>query len=376
MENVVSAQFWKGKRVFVTGHTGFKGAWLCVWLKQLGADLTGYSLPPHSPGVFEDCGVENGMRSLLGDIRDFEKLKTALIAAQPEIVFHLAAQALVRRSYKDPLETYSTNVMGTAHVLESIRQAGSVRAAVSVTTDKCYENNEWVWGYRECDPLGGRDPYSSSKAAAELVTAAYRESYFPADRYAEHRTAIATARAGNVIGGGDWAEDRLIPDIIRAMLAGKPVYVRNPNAIRPWQHVLDPLGGYILLAERLFCEGAAFASAWNFGPSLEDARPVSWIVERIVSQWEDNAGWVTQPGNHPHEAKYLKLDCAKAIGELGWRSGWRLDQAIDALVEWYRAKQESKDMNELTIRQIDDYSRAASQTAGHRFLPPNQPGLN
>jgi len=361
MENVVSTQFWKGKRVFVTGHTGFKGAWLCVWLKQLGADLTGYSLPPLTPGVFADCGVENGMRSIFGDIRDFEKLRAALVDAQPDVVFHLAAQALVRRSYKDPLETYSTNVMGTAHVLESVRMAGSVRAVVSVTTDKCYENNEWVWGYRECDPLGGRDPYSSSKAAAELVTSAYRDSYFPVARYAEHRTAIATARAGNVIGGGDWAEDRLIPDIIRALLAGQPVQIRNPHAVRPWQHVLDPLAGYILLAERLFCGGSAFASAWNFGPSLQDARPVSWIVERILSQWEGNAGWIAQEGNHPHEAKYLKLDCAKAFGELGWHPRWRLDEAIDSLVEWYRAKQESKNMNELTIRQIDAYSRAADR---------------
>ena len=360
VENVVSPEFWKGKRVFITGHTGFKGAWLSIWLHEMGAELTGYALPPESPGVFEDCGVASRMRSIAGDIRDLEALRTAVSSARPEIVLHLAAQALVRRSYQEPVETTATNVMGSVHVLEAIRKTGSVRAVVSVTTDKCYENREWVWGYRESDPMGGRDPYSSSKGAAELVTAAYRDSYFPGERYAEHGTAIATARAGNVIGGGDWAPDRLIPDIVRAILARRPVPIRNPHAIRPWQHVLEPLSGYLLLAQRLYSEGAEFASAWNFGPSLEDARPVSWIVERMLSRWDGNAGWTAQEGEHPHEARYLKLDCAKAIAELGWRPRWNLETAIDALVEWYRAYETKQDLNQLTIRQIADYSGVLS----------------
>lgn len=353
---LVEPRFWRGRRIFVTGHTGFKGAWLCIWLRELGAEVTGYALAPELPCVFDDCRVETCMRSIIGDIREADDLRTALVSAQPEIVFHLAAQPLVRRSYAEPLQTYATNVMGTAHLLESVRGATSVRAVVIVTTDKCYENREWTWGYRESDPLGGRDPYSSSKAAAELVTAAYRDSYFPVERYEEHRTAIASARAGNVIGGGDWAEDRLIPDIVRALVGGQPVRIRNPHAVRPWQHVLDPLYGYLLLAQRLCCDGAQFASAWNFGPRLEDARPVSWIVDRVLRQWGKHQGWVTDDGNHPHESQYLKLACDKSVSQLGWQPRWNLEIALEALVEWYKARMEGRDMNALTISQIERYS--------------------
>ncbi len=357
---MVDAKFWMGKRVFITGHTGFKGAWLCTWLKELGADVTGYSLPAEDLSIFRDCRLDQCVRSIEGDIRNFEQVRRAMEAAAPEVVFHLAACSLVRRSYTNPLETYSTNVIGTAHVLEAVRQIGTARAVISVASDKCYRNREWVWGYRECDPLGGRDPYSSSKAAAELVTEAYRESYFPADRYESHGIAIASVRAGNVIGGGDWAEDRLIPDIVRSITSLNAVQIRNPHSIRPWQHVLEPLSGYLRLAEQLFRKGSAFASAWNFGPRLEDARPVSWIVERILSRWENNSGWAVDGGSHPHEAQYLKLDCAKAIGELGWCPRWSLDIALDLVVEWYKARESGLEMREVTVRQIERYSETGN----------------
>lgn len=349
--------FWSGKRVFVTGHTGFKGSWLSLWLRQLGAEVTGYALaPPTIPSLFEIAQVAQGMTSIMGDIRDGAMLVNAMRRATPEIVVHMAAQPLVRRSYVDPIETYSTNVMGTVHLLEAVRQTPSVRAVVNVTTDKCYENKEWVWGYRENEPMGGFDPYSSSKGCAELVTAAYRNSFFNAAKHCEHQVALASARAGNVIGGGDWAGDRLIPDILRAIEAGQSVNIRNPHATRPWQHVLEPLSGYLALAEKLYTQGPAFAEAFNFGPADEDARPVQWIVEQLTQQWGDGAAWHLDGGTHPHEAHYLKLDCSKARGSLGWKPRWRLDQALQAIIVWHKARHCGQNMKALCLQQINDYS--------------------
>jgi CDP-glucose 4,6-dehydratase len=361
MEGVgMTPSFWRGKRVFVTGHTGFKGSWLSLWLQQLGAEVTGYALaPPTNPSLFDVAQVAQGMTSVIGDIRDGAMLENAMRQAAPDIVIHMAAQPLVRRSYVDPVETYSTNVMGTVHLLESVRQTPSVRAVVNVTTDKCYENKEWVWGYRENEPMGGFDPYSSSKGCAELVTAAYRNSFFNAAKHAEHQVAIATARAGNVIGGGDWAEDRLIPDILRAIQNGQSVNIRNPHATRPWQHVLEPLSGYLALAEKLYAEGPAFAEAFNFGPAEEDAKPVQWIVEQLTQSWGEGASWHLDGGTHPHEAHYLKLDCSKARATLGWVPRWHLSQALQAIIVWHKAHSAlkgSQDMRALCLQQINDYT--------------------
>ncbi len=351
------SSFWKGKRVLVTGHTGFKGSWLSLWLQRLGAEVTGYSLePPTEPSLFEVARVADGMHSVIGDIRDFPTLREVVRDRRPEIVFHMAAQALVRPSYRDPIETYASNVMGTVNLLEAVRQAeGVVRAVVNVTSDKCYQNNEWVWGYREIDRLGGHDPYSNSKACAELVTAAFRDSFFDPADYSRHGVALASVRAGNVIGGGDWAEDRLIPDIMRAILAGEPVRIRNPHAIRPWQHVLEPLAGYLRLAERLCHEGPAFAEAWNFGPDDSSARPVSWIVEHLTRLWDGEARWEVDGGDHPHEAHYLKLDCSKARDRLGIVPRLDLATALEWIVEWNQAWLDGKDMRGVTEQQIDRY---------------------
>jgi CDP-glucose 4,6-dehydratase len=358
----VNPSFWRGKKVFLTGHTGFKGSWLSLWLQQLGADLTGYALlPPTNPNLFDGAHVGQGMKSVIGDIREGALLANAMHEATPDIVIHMAAQPLVRRSYADPVETYSTNVMGTVHLLEAVRQTPSVRAVVNVTTDKCYENKEWVWGYRECEPMGGFDPYSSSKGCAELVTSAYRNSFFGANDQGRHGVALATARAGNVIGGGDWAEDRLIPDILRAITAGRPVNIRNPFATRPWQHVLEPLSGYLVLAERLYVDGSAFAEAFNFGPAEEDAKPVQWIVEQLTQQWGEGANWNLDGSTHPHEAHYLKLDCSKARASLGWRPRWRLGEALQAIVTWHKAQgalKSGQDMRALCLQQINVYSAA------------------
>ena len=354
----MKADFWRGKKVFLTGHTGFKGSWLSLWLQQMGAQVTGYALQaPTDPSLFEVANVAQGMTSIIGDIRDGEALSKAMRDAMPDIVIHMAAQPLVRYSYVNPVETYSTNVMGTVHVLEAVRQTSSVRAVVNVTSDKCYDNKEWVWGYRENEPMGGYDPYSNSKGCAELVASAYRNSFFNPERYSEHKVALASVRAGNVIGGGDWAGDRLIPDILRAISAGQPVVIRSPHAIRPWQHVLEPLSGYLLLAQCLYERGAEFAEGWNFGPNDEDAKPVQWIVERLTQQWGEGASWQLDGGDHPHEAHYLKLDCSKAKMRLHWQPRWHLEHTLEMIVAWQRAWLAKEDMRRFTLQQIEQYTK-------------------
>lgn len=359
---MLDKSFWKGKKVFLTGHTGFKGSWLSLWLHSMGADVTGYALdPPTEPSLFALCKIGEVVNSNIADIRDGESLKKAMLAADPEIVIHMAAQPLVRDSYKNPVGTYSINVMGTVNLFEAVRACKNIKAVINVTTDKCYENKEWVWGYRENEPMGGYDPYSSSKACSEIVTAAYRRSFFNPDDYAKHGVALASARAGNVIGGGDWAADRLIPDCIKAILKGERIVIRNPMAIRPWQHVLEPLSGYLVLAQKLYEGGPRYADAWNFGPADDDARPVEWIVKAICAKWGGNATYEIDTGKHPHEAHYLKLDCSKAKAELRWRPRWNLEKAIDAIIGWTKAYKENRDLRKVCIEQIEDYSRIEAE---------------
>jgi len=348
--------FWRGRRVFLTGHTGFKGSWLSLWLGALGADVTGYALDsPTQPSLFEQARVAGFIRSAHGDIRNFAQLKNAIAGCRPDILIHMAAQTVVRRGYDDPIENYSSNVMGTVHVLEALRQLGRPCAVVNVTSDKCYENREWVWGYREDEPMGGRDPYSNSKGCAELVTHAYRESFFPADAIAQHGIALGSARAGNAIGGGDWTSHQLIPDLIRAFMAGESCLIRNPAAYRPWQFLLEPLRGYLLLAEGLAADGGRFASGWNFGPLDSDCQPVSWIADEMVRLWGGGAAWSLDAGAHPHEARALKLDASKAGAFLNWRPVLRLSQALAWIAEWYKALQAGADMQRLTLEQIGRY---------------------
>jgi CDP-glucose 4,6-dehydratase len=351
---VVNADFWSGKRVFLTGHTGFKGGWLSLWLQSMGAEVHGYALnPPTDINLFTVADVSKGMASsVIADIREADKLSQAMQLARPDIVFHLAAQPLVRHSYVQPVETYAVNVMGTVHLLEAVRATSSVKAVVNVTTDKCYENREWVWGYRENEALGGFDPYSSSKGCAELVTSAYRQSFL-----APAGIALASARAGNVIGGGDWAADRLIPDFLRAMDAGETLNIRSPLATRPWQHVLEPLSGYLMLAEQLYTKGAGFAEAWNFGPGDDDARPVRWIVERMAEMRTD-VNWQCSETQQPHEANYLKLDSSKAHNQLGWEPRWRLSTALQKTLAWHEAWRNAADMKSVTLAQINEYQSA------------------
>ncbi len=352
-------KFWSGRRVFLTGHTGFKGGWLALWLARAGAEVTGYALEPDTePSLFRLARVDSNVRSVIADIRDLRRLEEEMRAARPEVVLHLAAQSLVRQSYDDPVGTYATNVVGTANVLEAVRRVPGVRAVLNVTSDKCYENREWAWGYRENDRLGGRDPYSNSKACAELVTQAFRDSFFGAGTQGQP-LALGSARAGNVIGGGDWATDRLVPDFIRAITEGRAVRIRRPNAVRPWQHVLDPLAGYLRLAERLAVEGQAWAEGWNFGPEESDARNVKWLVERITRLWGEGARWELDPGTHPHEAGMLRLDISKARQRLSWRPVWNIERALERTVEWYRGYVGGADLRTLSHGQIADYERAS-----------------
>jgi CDP-glucose 4,6-dehydratase len=355
----VNPAFWSGKRVLITGHTGFKGAWLAIWLRRLGAQVSGFALPqPDTASIFHAAQVERDVATTYGDIRDLDSCRGALRAAEPQIVFHLAAQALVRPSYDDPVGTYATNVMGTVNVLEAVRTCESVRAVVVVTSDKCYQNREWHWGYREEEPMGGFDPYSSSKGCAELVSAAYRSSYFHPDASATHSVGVATARAGNVIGGGDWAKDRLIPDFMRSILERQSLLVRSPHAIRPWQYVLEPLAGYLLLAQQLLTPGAGACEAWNFGPYDHDARPVAWLVAELTRLWGENAAWRLDAAPQPHEAHYLKLDISKARARLNWAPRWSLTQGLQKVVEWYRAQRDGHDMRAVCLAHIEAYEQA------------------
>ena len=363
--------FWHGRRVVVTGHTGFKGSWLSLWLQQLGADVCGVALdPPTDPSMFDEAKVAKGMRSEIADIRDLEGVKVVLREHRPEIVFHMAAQSLVRKSYEDPVTTYATNVMGTVNVLESVRECDSVRAVVVITTDKCYENKEWVWPYRETDRLGGYDPYSNSKACAELVVSAYRNSFFSHAQYDRHRLAIATARAGNVIGGGDWAEDRLVPDIMRAFAAKQVLEIRNPNAVRPWQHVLEPLAGYLTLAERLCEAGVQYGDAWNFGPEHADAKSVEWIVRQLAEDWGEDAHWHVDGQTHPHEAQMLKLDWSRAAHALDWHPVLPLKNALRLTAEWYRRRNEGENARDITSEQIERYTQLSKDNQERTACAP------
>lgn len=351
------SSFYKNKKVFITGHTGFKGSWLCLWLHSLGAKVIGYALnPPTDPNLFELCSIDRLVQSTIADVRDGVSLTNAMLVAKPDIVIHMAAQPLVRDSYKIPVETYATNVMGTVNLFEATRHCKTVKAVINVTTDKCYENKEWVWGYRESEPLGGYDPYSNSKACSELVTSAYRSSFFNPKDHATHNVGVASARAGNVIGGGDWASDRLVPDCIRAILKGEKVIIRNPQAIRPWQHVLEPLSGYLMLAQKLYENGPRYSEAWNFGPDDSDAKPVEWLLKELCAKWGDNASYAVDTGKHPHEAHYLKLDCSKAKTVLGWRPLWDLEKAIDSIIEWTKAYAGKRDVTAACMKQIEAYS--------------------
>jgi CDP-glucose 4,6-dehydratase len=349
--------FWEGKKVLITGHTGFKGSWLSIWLKYLGAEVIGISLdPPTEISLYKQANVAKGMLSLREDIRNGSAIKRIFKEHKPQIIFHLAAQALVRYSYEEPVETYEVNVIGTLNILEAIRSIDTVQAAVMATTDKCYKNEENKHAYSETDTLGGHDPYSSSKAAAELLIASYRDSFYPKIQLENHNTAIATVRAGNVIGGGDWAQDRLIPDIIRAFTEGYELEIRNPDAVRPWQHVLDPLSGYIQLAELLATRGNDFAEAWNFGPDSEDEYTVNWIVEQMAKSWGKDAKWKVDKDNHPHEANYLKLNCKKANNNLNWFPKWNLSQSLKKIIEWHKPENSMYSINQICLSQIDEYS--------------------
>jgi len=354
--------FWQNKRVLVTGHTGFKGGWLSLWLHQLGASVKGFALEPETnPSLFNVLDLEELIDSDIGDIRDLESLRRTINSFAPDVIFHLAAQPLVRHSYVAPLETFSINVIGTANVLECVREMASVRAVLCITSDKCYENREWHWAYRESEHLGGHDPYSASKACSELVAQSYRRSYFElADSACT--CAIATARAGNVIGGGDWSKDRLLPDIVRHFSDSRTLKIRNPAAIRPWQHVFEALHGYLLLGQRLIEEGAAYAQPWNFGPDERSARPVEWVTRHMAERWGRGAQWIVETGGHPHEACYLKLDSSKARDRLGWCPVWSLEQAIEDLTDWHRAQLAGEPMRSWSLQRLNHYMTALGRS--------------
>lgn len=352
--NLFDTSFWKGKKVFITGHTGFKGSWLCMLLNYLGADVYGYALePPTEPSLFKLCHLDEIIHSTIADIRDLTQLRSSLKNTLPDIVIHMAAQPLVRFSYENPIDTYAINVMGTINLLEAVRMTPLVKSVVNVTSDKCYENKEWLWGYREDEPMGGFDPYSSSKACSEIVTAAYRKSFFGGDN--KIKTAVATARAGNVIGGGDWAADRLIPDFVRAIQQNEKVIIRSPFAIRPWQHVLEPLTGYLILAEKLFKYGDSYSGAWNFGPDDRDAHTVEWIIKKLCDNWGSDISYEVTTSPQPHEANYLKLDCSKAKALLNWNPHWNLEKALISIIDFTKAWQNNEDLSQVCFKQIEDY---------------------
>ena len=354
----LNSGFWKNRRVLLTGHTGFKGSWLSLWLSTLGARVVGYALePPTTPSLYSQAGIDSDLHSIIADIRDFERLRATIADFQPEVVLHLAAQSVVRTGYEDPVGTYASNVMGTVYLLEAVRLLKRKCVVVNVTSDKCYENREWVWGYRENERMGGHDPYSNSKGCAELVTSAYRDSFFAPESLQDHGVALASARAGNAIGGGDWTAFQLVPDLMRAFLAGQPCLIRNPRSYRPWQFVLEPLRGYLLLAERLDEQGAEFASGWNFGPYESDAKPVAWIADTLSSKWGGGAAWVQDSTFAAKEARALKLDISKAAASLGWHPVIRLEQTLSWIVEWYKAFAGGADLRATTLEQIQRYER-------------------
>lgn len=354
---VTNSSFWKDKKVLLTGHTGFKGSWLSLWLQKSGTNLIGYSKSiPTKPSLFELANVGDGMISIMGDVRDFDHLEETVMQYKPEIIIHMAAQSLVHQSYRDPLETYSTNIMGTINLFEIVRRVSNVRVLINVTSDKCYDNRKTNTSYREDDPMGGYDPYSSSKGCSELITSSFRNSFFNPVDYEKHGTALASARAGNVIGGGDWSADRLIPDIMSGILKHVRIRIRNPSGIRPWQHVLEPLSGYLLLAERLWFDGPKYSEGWNFGPNDEDVKSVSWIVDKLSQLWGDTIMWDLDSENHQHEAKYLKLDCTQARTKLGWYPKVSLETALKLTIEWYKQYEKGKDLRQFTEEQIRQFS--------------------
>ncbi len=364
----VDPAVWKGRRVLLTGHTGFKGSWLALWLQALGAEVTGVSIDvPTQPSLFELARVEEGLAAhVVADIRDPEAMVRAVAGARPEVVVHMAAQPMVRRSFTEPRLTYETNVMGTVNVLDAVRTAGAdtVRVVVNVTSDKCYDNREQGRPFTEDDPMGGHDPYSNSKGCAELVADAYRRSFFTAP----DGPRVASARAGNVIGGGDWGEDRLVPDIMRAAAAGAPIAIRNPEAVRPWQHVLNPLSGYLTIAEALL-DGRSADEGWNFGPAQSDVQPVKWIADRLTELWPDELEWELDPGPHPHEAHFLSLDSGKAQEQLGWRPRWDLQRTLASIVEWHLVEREGGDLRAVTLRQIETFSSYEAVVAAFATAP-------
>jgi CDP-glucose 4,6-dehydratase len=357
-QGTLDADYWRGRRVFLTGHTGFKGSWLALWLESLGSDVTGYALePPTEPSLYEQAGVAASVRSITADIRDYPRLAAAVAECRPDVVIHMAAQSVVKRGYADPIETYSSNVMGTVNLFEAIRRLGTGCVVVNVTSDKCYAHQPSGAAHREQDPMGGDDPYSNSKGCAELVTTSFRQSYFPPDALDRHGVALASARAGNAIGGGDWTADQLIPDLVRGFISDRPCLIRCPAGIRPWQFVLEPLRGYLMLAERLGQDGQRFASGWNFGPSDDDVKPVSWIADHLSERWAGGAGWTNDPGAHPPESGALRLDASRAATSLGWRPALSLSEALDWIVEWYRGWAAHEDARALTMTQISRYEQ-------------------